>query len=105
MSMPLLAQGLVIALLVAWSALYAMRRLLPVTSRRLQARAAALLDRDGAPAALRTFARRATPQSVTGTSCGDGCSTCGACGTQKSPTDRAADADVQPLVFRPRSKR
>ena len=100
MSTPLLAQAFVIALLVAWSALYAMKRLLPATSRRLQARAVGLFDHDWAPRRLRAFARRTTPQSVSGTSCGDGCSTCGACATS---TPKPA-GEAKPLVFRPRAK-
>lgn len=100
MSTPLLVQTLVIALLVAWSALFAFRRLLPVTFRRIAARLLAVFERDGMPGWLRGFAGRLQPKASTGASCADGCSNCGGCGT---PAPRAA-AEAIPLAFRPRPK-
>jgi hypothetical protein len=99
MSTPMLVQGVVIALVVGWSVLFALRRLLPVTSRRAQARLAGWFDRPALPAALRGLARRLQPTSSSGGSCADGCSSCGGCGTAKP-----AVVEAQPLVFRPRAK-
>jgi hypothetical protein len=93
-------QAVVIALVVAWSAWFALHRLLPVTMRRLQARLFAPLDRAGMPAWLRTLGARLQPKATTGASCGDGCSSCGGCSAAQARPD---DAPI-PLVFRPRPK-
>lgn len=76
-----LVQGFVVALVVAWSALFAAQRLLPVTSRRLQARLARALDRPALPRWLRQAARRLEPVGTAGNSCasGNSCSSCGGC--------------------------
>jgi hypothetical protein len=95
-----LLQAIVIAAIVAWSAWFALHRLLPVTTRRLQARLLAPLDRAGTPAWLRTLGARLQPKATTGASCGDGCSSCGGCSAAQA---RPADAPM-PLVFRPRPK-
>lgn len=100
MSTAWLVQACIVAIVVVAAALSAARRLLPVTSRRIQANIVGAVDRPAAPAWLRALARRATPRASSGGSCGDGCSSCGGCGT-------AADSPVvkeQPLVFRPRSR-
>lgn len=99
MSTPALVQAIVIALIVAWSALFAARRLLPVSSRRAQAKLAGWLDRPALPRWLRSSARRMQPKSTRGGSCASGCSTCGGCAVAAKPA-----VDAQPLVFRPRSK-
>jgi hypothetical protein len=96
----MLVQTVVIALVVGWSAVFAARRLLPVTTRRLQARIMDALARPTSPRWLREFARRAQPQSTSGGSCGDGCSACGGCAAaQTKPT-----VEAQPLVFRSRMR-
>jgi len=95
-----LVQGVLIALVVAWSALFALHRLLPATSRRLWARLAAALDRPPVPAGLRRLARSWQPRGSSGAACGDGCSACGGCA---SAAPRPAVA-AQPLQFRPRPK-
>lgn len=76
-----LVQGLVVALVVAWSVLFAAHRLLPVTSRRVQARFARAFDRPALPHWLRQAARRLEPSSTSGGSCasGNSCSSCGGC--------------------------
>jgi hypothetical protein len=100
MSTPQLLQTVVIALVVSWATLSAARRLLPVTSRRVLARIAHLLDRPASPAWLQGLSRRIEPLSSSGGSCGDGCSSCGGCGS--AAVQPAVPA--QPLVFRPRAK-
>lgn len=95
-----LLQAVVIAAVVAWSAWFALHRLLPVTTRRLQARLLAPLDRAGMPTWLRALGARLQPKATTGASCGDGCSSCGGCAAaQSTPTDAPI-----PLAFRTRSK-
>jgi Family of unknown function (DUF6587) len=93
-----LAQAFVIFLLVAWSAWFAARRLLPTASRRVQSRAARWLDRPGHAPWLRRLGHVFEPVQTASGGCGSsGCSTCGAC----APVARA---DAQPLVFHPRAK-
>lgn len=98
MSTPALVQAIVIALVVAWSGLFAVRRLLPASSRRVQAKLAACLDRPALPHWLRNAARRMQPKSTGGASCASGCSTCGGCAAAAKPA-----VDAQPLVFRSRT--
>jgi hypothetical protein len=100
MSAAVLVQAVAIALIVVWSALFALHRLLPVTSRRLWARIAAALDRPPLPLALRRLLLRWQPRNSAGGHCGDGCSACGGCGS----ADKAEPVVAQPLHFRPRSK-
>ncbi|MEO7432134.1 MAG: DUF6587 family protein [Dokdonella sp.] len=95
----ILVQALVILLVVGWSALFAVQRLLPVTSRRVKARILDRVDQPSSPAWLRGMARRAQPTSTSGGSCGDGCSACGGCAAAA-----AKPVEALPLVFRPRLK-
>jgi hypothetical protein len=95
-----MVQGIVIAAVVAWAVAFAFRRLFPVTSRRALARMVQALDRPGLPDWLRAGARRIEPRATTGSSCSDGCSTCGGCGTAEASTD----VETLPLAFRTRSK-
>jgi hypothetical protein len=95
-----LVQILVIALAVGWSALFAAQRLLPVASRRAQAKVADLFDRPSLPLWLRGMARHMQPHSTSGGSCGDGCSSCGGCAAAA-----AKPVEVLPLLFHPRVKR
>ncbi len=95
----MVVQACVIALVVGWSALFAVRRLLPVASRRAQARVVDVLDRPSMPSWLRAIARSAQPTSTGGGSCGDGCSACGGCAAAS-----AKPVEALPLVFRPRIK-
>jgi hypothetical protein len=101
MSTPLLLQGLAITAVVGWSVLFAAHRLLPVTTRRVQARAIELLDRPGSPVWLHELALRLQPKATTGASCGDGCSSCGGCAA--AAAQPVADEPL-PLTFRPRTK-
>lgn len=100
MSAPALVQAVVIALIVAWSALFALRRLLPNTARRAQARLAETIARSSAPAWLRARAERWQPRSTSGGSCADGCSSCGGCAAAAAKPV----VEAQPLVFKPRTR-
>jgi hypothetical protein len=100
MSSAALVQGIVISAVVAWAVAFTCRRLFPVTSRRLLARVVQVLDRPGLPDWLRSCARRIEPRATTGSSCSDGCSTCGGCGTAEA----SPEIPVLPLGFRARTK-
>jgi len=94
-----IVQAFVIALIVAWSAWYAARRLLPTASRRAQAGIAAWFERPEHATWLRRLGHSMQPVQAASGGCGSsGCSTCGAC----SPAAPAVEA--QPLVFKPRTK-
>jgi len=94
----MLVQTLVIAALVAWSAWFVARRLLPVTSRRVQAHLAGAIARSrAAPAWLRARAMRWQPKSTTGGSCGDGCSACGGCA---AASVQLQTVEAEPLTLR-----
>jgi hypothetical protein len=95
-----LVQAFVIALIVAWSAWYAARRLVPTASRRVQADVAAWFERPGRAAWLQRIGHSMQPVQAPSGGCGtSGCSTCGAC------TPAAPVLEAQPLVFKPRTKR
>jgi hypothetical protein len=94
-----IAQTLIIALVVAWSAWYASRRLLPTASRRAQARVATWVEGSTHSAWLARIGHALQPVQTTSGGCGtSGCSTCGAC-APSTPT-----VEAQPLVFKPRAK-
>ena len=94
-----IVQAFVIALIVAWSAWYAARRLLPTASRRAQAGVAAWFERPGHATWLQRLGHSIQPVQASSGGCGtSGCSTCGAC------TPAAPVVDAQPLVFKPRAK-
>jgi len=93
----LVAQYVVIALLVAVSAVYMLRRLAPTLTTRWQASAAGALLKPGRAAFARRIGRALQPRAATG-NCGDGCGTCGSCGTSAAAPSR----DEQPLTFHPR---
>lgn len=94
-----ITQAFVIALVVAWSAWYASRRMLPTASRRAQARIAAWFEGPAHSAWLRRIGRAMQPVQAASGGCGtSGCSSCGAC------TPSAPIVDAQPLVFKPRTK-
>lgn len=95
MSTHSLVQAALIALIVAWSVLFAARRLLPASSRRAQATLARWLDRPAFPRWLRRMAQRMQPTSTNGSSCASGCSACGGCAAANQPV-----AEAQPLVFK-----
>ena len=97
MNAALLVQAAVIALIVGWSVIFAARRLLPASSRRVQAKLAHWCDRPAAPRWLRQAAQRMQPKSSTGSSCASACSACGGCGaTAAKPL-----SDAPPLAFGP----
>ena len=115
MSGAALAQGLVVAAVVGWSLVSALKRLLPATSRRLQARLVGSFDHPAAPAWLRALTAHLQPRSTAGASCSDGCSTCGGCaaalGAGDAPALRIGDAPAAeagiaplPLRFHPRAR-
>ncbi|HEY6892700.1 MAG TPA: DUF6587 family protein [Rhodanobacteraceae bacterium] len=94
-----ITQAFVIAAVVAWSAWYASRRLLPTASRRAQARVANWFEGSAHPAWLRRVGHAMQPLQTASGGCGtSGCSTCGAC----APSTQLVDA--KPLVFKPRTK-
>jgi hypothetical protein len=92
-------QAFVIALVVAWSAWYAARRLLPTASRRAQARVATWAEGPAHSTWLRRIGHAMQPVQTASGGCGtSGCSTCGAC----APSTPIAES--QPLVFKSRAK-
>jgi hypothetical protein len=103
------AQAFIVALVVAWSAWYAARRLLPTASRRAQAGIAAWFERRNHAAWLRRIGRWLRPLRAASGGCGTtGCSTCGACGLARTsvrvaPSGAAVDG-TRPLAFRERAK-
>jgi hypothetical protein len=100
-STPAFVQGIVIAAVVGWAIAFALRKLFPVTSRRSLAALAQRLDHPASPGWLRATARFIEPHASTGASCGDGCSSCGGCGTSEAKPV----VEAIPLGFRPRAKR
>lgn len=100
MSSSLWWQYAVIAVLVSVSLVYMFRKLAPQLATRLQAAASASLVQPRRLSALQALGRWLRPRQATG-NCGDGCGTCGSCGTSKPA---AARPDVQPLEFRPRQQ-
>ncbi len=101
MTTPQLVQAILIALIGAWAAWFAFRRLFPKTYRQLLSRLLAAFDRAGAPGWLRVVARRAQPTGTSGGSCADGCSSCGGCAAASA----GPATETQPLVFKPRLPR
>lgn len=94
-----MVQAALLAALALWSLLVASRKLLPKTTRRLQARLAAAVAASSAPAWLRERAARWQPRSGSGSSCSDGCASCGGCTGAPSP---APAVEALPLTLRPR---
>jgi hypothetical protein len=93
-----IAQALIIGGIVAWSAWFASRRLLPTASRRAQARVATWLETHSHNARLHRLGHAMQPVQTSSGGCGSsGCSSCGAC----APVARA---EAQPLVFHTRAK-
>ena len=94
-----ITQAFIITLLVAWSAWYASRRLLPTASRRAQARVATWVEDSAHASWLKRIGHAMQPVQAVSGGCGSsGCSSCGAC----APS--APSVDAQPLVFKPRAK-
>ena len=96
-----LLQALVIGAVVAFSAWYAFRKLLPKTSSRLLATIAATLDRPTRPALVRRIGHWLQPPAVSSGACGggDGCSACAGCALAK---DATRQTQSQPLQIRSR---
>jgi hypothetical protein len=93
-----IAQALIIALVVVWSAWFASRRLLPTASRRVQASVATWLEQSTRSSTLRRWAHALQPVQTQSGGCGtSGCSTCGACAP-------VSTVEPQPLVFHSRIK-
>jgi hypothetical protein len=95
----LLLQYAVIAVLVAISALYTLRKLAPQLTSRWLASGAIALNKPWHARWVQALGRKLQPKTATG-HCGDGCDTCGSCGP-KPPA--AARTEAQPLTFRPRN--
>ncbi len=100
MSAGLFTQYVVIGVIVLVSALVTFRKLAPQLTNRWLAAAALHFDQPGHATWQRSLGRHLQPKQATG-NCSDGCSTCGACGP-KPPA--GAQANTQPLEFRPRAK-
>ena len=100
MTTGLLLQYVVIGAVVLASAMVALRKLAPQLTSRWLAAAAMRLDRPGHAAWRRALGRRLQPKQAAG-HCGDGCSTCNACGP-KPPA--VARGEAMPLEFRSRVK-
>jgi hypothetical protein len=106
MNAALVVQYAVIALLVAASAAYTVRRLAPALTTRCQAALAGTLLRPGRASFLQRVGRALQPRAATG-NCGDGCGTCGSCGTASATataTATAGGAQEQPLTFHPQRR-
>lgn len=116
MSNGLLIQYIVLALIVAVSALVVFRKLAPQLTNRWLAAASIRLSRHESRLA-RMLGRRLQPKQATG-NCADGCATCGACGPKKPAAATPAPVatrgpgasgharmavEPMPLHFRPRS--
>ena len=96
----LLVQTLIIAGLLAWSVLFAARRLFPAATRRVQATLAGWMERPSHAPWLQRFGRALQPVQAASGGCGSGgCSTCGTCAAPAQ-----AKSEARPLVFHPRSK-
>jgi hypothetical protein len=100
MSALMLVQALALLLVLSWSAFVAAHRLMPVTTRRAQARVVGWFDRPSSPAWMHALAQRLQPTATTGASCGDGCSSCGGC----AAADAKPVVEALPLTFRARPK-
>ncbi len=76
-------QATVVTLIVTFSAVQILRKLMPKTARRIQARFAATLRGTHMPAAVRRAGEKLQPVAVAAKGCGDdsGCGTCNTCGT------------------------
>ena len=93
-----IVQAAIIALIVAWSAWFAARRLLPTASRRMQSHVAMWFERPVHATWLRRIGHVMQPVQTSSGGCGtSGCSTCGACAP-------VAKVEAQPLAFHPRTK-
>jgi hypothetical protein len=103
MSAGLIAQYAVIALLVAASLLYTLRKLAPKTAARTQAALAAALLRPQRGAFAQRLGRFVQPKGATG-DCGDGCGTCGTCGPSPSSSASTDAPGAQPITFHPPRK-
>ena len=94
-----ITQAFIIALVVAWSAWYASRRLLPTASRRAQARVATWVEGSTQTSWRKRIGHALQPVQTASGGCGSsGCSSCGAC----APSTPIVEA--QPLVFKARTK-
>jgi hypothetical protein len=101
MSMGLLLQYAIIGLVVVVSVLAVFRKLAPQVSNRWLAAASIRFSQPGRAGWLRALGHRLQPKQATG-DCSDGCSTCGACGTNPPA---AAKTAAMPLEFRPRTNK
>jgi len=93
-------QYAVIAVLLSVSLLYVFGKLAPKLAIRWQAAASASLMQPGRTGALQALGRWLRPRQTMG-NCGEGCGTCGSCGTSKRVP---ASPEAQPLEFRPRQR-
>ena len=76
-------QAVAVSLIVAFSAVHILRKLMPKTARRMQARLAVSMRGAHMPAVVRRAGEKLQPVAVAAKGCGDdsGCGTCNTCGT------------------------
>jgi len=89
-----LAQDAIIGVIVAASALYMLRKLLPQWVRNRQLSLASALSHPARPQALRSLGDFIKPGMSTGGGCGSGCSSCSSCASNPE-----AEAEAKPLEF------
>ena len=105
-------QYTLLAIILAASIIQVLRKVAPKLVARVQAGLAAMLDKPGRAQPLRRLGAWLRPAQASG-DCGDGCSTCGACGSADdrpamtppsvSDAEPAARREV-PIAFHPRPK-
>jgi hypothetical protein len=100
-------QSAAVALIVSASVVQTFRKLAPKVSTRWQAALSAHFNRPGRGTMMRSLGSWLRPKQATG-NCGDGCSTCGSCGTDKAENtiekaETITSAGTQPVRFHPRN--
>ncbi len=95
-----LAQAIILAVVAAACTVVALRRLMPGTSRRVQAAFARALSRPSRSRALRALGTWLQPAEAKAGSCGsgNGCGSCGGCDAPPAPKPALADGSL-PLAF------
>ena len=95
-------QALVLAAILAYSLVVAMRKLAPEVTRRGLGRASAWLDAPGRARLLRRLGHRLQPREARSGACGDGngCGTCRGC----VPMPEVTVDPPMPIDVRPRNK-
>lgn len=100
-----IVQGLILTVVVGFSAWQAWRKLMPRSSKRLLGRLSAALGQPARGALAHRLARWLQPSEAKSGGCGsgDGCNACGGCAPPHSPSP-ASPSEPMPLEFKSRSK-